>query len=41
MDDASYLALVSDKPYNVPIPRFDLNDASGVAEFLVNKTRTK
>lgn len=41
MDDASYLALVSDKPYDVSIPRFDLNDANGVAEFLVNKIGTK
>jgi molybdopterin-guanine dinucleotide biosynthesis protein B len=41
MDDASYLALVSDKPYDVSIPRFDLNDAIGVADFLVNKIRTK
>jgi len=41
MDDASYLALVSDKPYDVSIPRFDLNDASGVAEFLVSKIGTK
>jgi molybdopterin-guanine dinucleotide biosynthesis protein B len=37
MDDASYLALVSDKPYDVSIPRFDLNDANGVAEFLISK----
>jgi molybdopterin-guanine dinucleotide biosynthesis protein B len=41
MDDASYLALVSDKPYDVSIPRFDLNDANGVAEFLVKKIGTK
>jgi len=41
MGDASYLALVSDKPYDVPIPRFDLNDANGVAEFLINKIGTK
>jgi molybdopterin-guanine dinucleotide biosynthesis protein B len=41
MDDSSYLALVSDKPYNVPSPRFDLDDANGVAEFLVNKTGIK
>lgn len=41
MYDASYLALVSDKPYDVSIPRFDLNDANGVAEFLVNKIGIK
>jgi molybdopterin-guanine dinucleotide biosynthesis protein B len=41
MDDASYLALVSDKPYDVAIPRFDLNDANGVAQFIVSKIGTK
>jgi molybdopterin-guanine dinucleotide biosynthesis adapter protein len=41
MDDASYLALVSDKPYDVTIPWFDLNDANGVAEFLVNNIGKK
>ena len=35
MDDASYLALVSDSHFDVEIPRFDLNDAEGVAEFIV------
>lgn len=37
LDDASYLALVSDRPFDVKIPRFDLNDAEGVAEFLIRK----
>jgi molybdopterin-guanine dinucleotide biosynthesis adapter protein len=37
MDDASFLALVSDRPFDVKIPRFDLNDAEGVAEFIVRK----
>lgn len=37
LDDASYLALVSDTPFDVKIPRFDLNDAEGVAEFIVGK----
>ncbi len=42
MDDASYLALVSDKPFDVKIPRFDLDDAEGVAEFIVGKfSRTR
>jgi molybdopterin-guanine dinucleotide biosynthesis protein MobB len=36
MDDASYLALVSDRPFDVKIPRFDLNDAEGVVEFIVS-----
>jgi len=37
MDDASFLALVSDKPFDVKISRFDLDDAEGVAEFLIKK----
>jgi molybdopterin-guanine dinucleotide biosynthesis protein MobB len=38
MDDASsFLALVSDRPFPVSIPRFDLNDADGVADFLIKK----
>ena len=41
MEDASFLALVSDKPFDVHIPRFDINDAEGVAEFLVKKIGTK
>jgi molybdopterin-guanine dinucleotide biosynthesis protein B len=36
MDDASYLALVSDRPFDVKVPRFDLNDAEGVVEFIVS-----
>ncbi len=41
MSDNSYLALVSDSDFDVSIPRFDLNDANGVAEFLLNKIRTQ
>jgi molybdopterin-guanine dinucleotide biosynthesis protein B len=41
MEDASFLALVSDRPFDVYIPWFDLNDVNGVAEFLVKKIRTK
>jgi molybdopterin-guanine dinucleotide biosynthesis protein B len=37
MDDASFLALVSDRPFDVKIPRFDLDDAEGVAGFIVGK----
>jgi len=37
MDNPSFLALVSDRPFTVPIPRFDINDANGVAEFIVQK----
>jgi molybdopterin-guanine dinucleotide biosynthesis protein B len=35
-DDPSYLALVSDKPFEVAIPCFDLNDAAGVADLIVS-----
>ncbi len=40
LDDGSYsyIALVSDQPFSVAIPRFDLNDAEGVADFIVQKT---
>jgi molybdopterin-guanine dinucleotide biosynthesis adapter protein len=34
LHEPSYLALVSDKPFNVSIPCFDINDAAGVAEFI-------
>ena len=37
MDDPSFLALVSDRPFTVSIPQFDINDANGVAEFIVQK----
>ncbi len=37
MRNPSFLALVSDRPFAVPIPRFDINDAMGVAEFIVQK----
>jgi molybdopterin-guanine dinucleotide biosynthesis protein B len=33
--DQSFLALVSDVPISVAIPRFDLNDASSVANFII------
>jgi molybdopterin-guanine dinucleotide biosynthesis protein B len=35
LDDTSFLALVSDKPFDVKIPFFDLNDAVGIADFLL------
>jgi len=35
LNDPSYLALVSDKPFDVSIPYFDLNDAEGVADLIV------
>jgi molybdopterin-guanine dinucleotide biosynthesis protein B len=34
LDDPSYVALVSDKKFDVPISWFDINDAEGVAAFL-------
>ena len=37
LEDRSYLALVSDKSFPVSIPRFDLDDAEGVANYLVKK----
>jgi molybdopterin-guanine dinucleotide biosynthesis protein B len=35
IEDRSYLALVSDRPFPVSIPCFDLNDAEGVVNYLV------
>ncbi len=35
LNDPSYLALVSDIPFDVSIPCFDLNDAAGVADLIV------
>ena len=35
LNDGSFLALVSDRPFNLSIPVFDLNDAEGVAGFLL------
>jgi molybdopterin-guanine dinucleotide biosynthesis protein B len=37
MDDPAYIALVSDRQFDVRMPLFDLNDAEGVAEFLIKK----
>ncbi|OGW46493.1 MAG: molybdopterin-guanine dinucleotide biosynthesis protein B [Nitrospirae bacterium GWC2_57_9] len=37
LDDRTFSALVSDKQFDVPVPFFDLNDATGVAEFIVKK----
>ncbi len=34
LEDHSYIALVSDRPFSVSIPRFDLDDAAGVADFI-------
>jgi molybdopterin-guanine dinucleotide biosynthesis protein B len=38
MDDPAYLALVSDRPFEVSIPWFDINDTEGVAQFLVKNS---
>ena len=35
--DGSYLALVSDRPFPVAIPRFDLNDVDGIAAFIATQ----
>lgn len=37
MDDASYLAIVSDTRFDVAIPQFDLNDEKGVAGFIMDR----
>jgi molybdopterin-guanine dinucleotide biosynthesis protein B len=37
MNDRSFLALVSDVTISVAIPRFDLDDAAGVADFITAK----
>jgi len=37
MTDQSFLALVSDVPFSIAIPRFDLNDAASVADFIAAK----
>ena len=37
--DSSFLALVSDTPFEVQIPFFELNDATGVADFIVGRCR--
>jgi len=36
MQDNSFLALVSDNPFDVATPCFDLNDAPGVANFIIS-----
>src|SRR5512139_3160 len=38
MDDLSYIALVTDKKYDVAIPQFDLHDADGVATFMMEQS---
>lgn len=38
LSDPSFLALVSDRPFDVSIPHFDLNDAEAVAEFILART---
>jgi len=37
MTDPSFLALVSDAPFDTTIPRFDINDICGVTEYLIAK----
>jgi molybdopterin-guanine dinucleotide biosynthesis protein MobB len=36
VDDPTFVALVSDKPLDVSIPRLDINDAESVATFLID-----
>jgi len=35
LDDSTVIALVSDKHVAAPVPFFDLNDAAGVADFII------
>jgi molybdopterin-guanine dinucleotide biosynthesis protein B len=35
LDDPAFLALASDRAFDVPMPRFDLNDAEGIAGFIM------
>jgi len=37
MTDQSFIALVSDVPFSIAIPRFDLDDAAAVADFITAK----
>ena len=37
MTDQSFLALVSDVPFSIAIPRFDLNNTAAVADFIIAK----
>lgn len=39
MTDPSYRALVSDSPCSVSIPQFDINDAEGVAAFILDSNK--
>lgn len=38
--DPSFIALVSDHPYAVSVPWFDLNDAEGITAFLLSNTQS-
>ncbi len=37
LSDRSIIALVSDRPFSVAVPRFDLDNAPGVVEFIMTK----
>ncbi len=38
-DPGEMLALVTDRPWDLPVPQFDLDDAAGLAEFLQQYVR--
>jgi molybdopterin-guanine dinucleotide biosynthesis protein B len=40
MDDPSFLALVRDREVKVSLPQYDINDAEGVAEFIISAMAT-
>jgi len=37
LNDPSYIALVSDRPFSVTIPQFNINDAEGVVKFMMTR----
>lgn len=37
LEDHSIISLVSDYPFDVSIPRFDINDAQGIATFILDR----
>jgi len=39
-NDSSFIALVSDTPFTLSIPRFDINDVEGITSFLLTQPET-
>lgn len=38
-DDANIVAVASDQRLNIPLPQFDINDAAGIAEFVLRHVK--